>query len=607
MIITSPATPNRPRSRWFHAGRATLVAALVAALLLVAPNIGNVQATEGTLFGTATPPEASADDDAPVEVGVRFHSAVDGLVTDIRFYKSALNAGPHTGTLWRGDGTKLSSVRFRGESATGWQTARFDEPVRIEAGSTYIASYQAPNGHYSVGIGGLDQPVSRGGLTVPAGGGVFVYGAGGYPTQTFRNANYYVDVVFRKGATGSSPPQPSPEPVAAGELALPRIPWEGGPAYWKKFSKTDAAGWDDPAFFPIVSWFGNVSSDEEVAYDKSLGINTYSGMWEGTVYRLFEDNGVFWVGSKLNETFADDAANWVGHFLDDEVDGRYPIAEGQAHLQSLVDAIGDDGRFRYANFTQMVVGSDLDREAAETYVNAYTDVVSTDMYWYTIPYCDQEPYRDVYLVPVDRSNCRTASSYGKMMNSLRIRDAADGVLQPLWQWVENLNGGPGEEAPVVHITPDQLKGAVMNSVLNEARGIAYFNQSLGGPCTTGNVFRQSQVVENFCGASQVDAVRSVNAVIHSLARVINTQSYDYSFGAGLDTMLKTFEGSAYIFAMIDGSSGPGERTFQLPEGVRGTRVDVLDENRSLEVDDERRFSDEFGLESSYHVYRVSLD
>ena len=399
----------------------------------------------------------------------------------------------------------------------------------------------------------------------------------------------------------------SVQPVVSGALALPRIPWEGGPAYWDRFERASAAGWSDPNFFPIISWFGNFSSDAEVQYDKSLGINTYSGMWEGTPYHLFADNGVFWIGNKLNSSFSDDSANWVGRFLDDEVDGRFSPTAGPAHLQAIVDGLPEDGRFKYANFTQMVVAKDLDQQVAQQYVNRYTDVVSVDMYWYTIPYCDSLPYRDAYLVPVEQANCRSASSYGKILTGLTLQDAADGDLQPRWAWVENLNGGPPDAPPTNNINPGQLKGAVASSIIHEARGIAYFNQSLGGSCQAVNVFRQSQVTPGFCGNAQVGAVKEVNAQIHALAGVINTQSYDYSFGAELDTMLKSHDGYAYVFAMIDGSSMPGTRTFTLPPSVHGSSVTVLDEGRSLPVDASGQFRDTFAEDYSYHVYRVNID
>jgi hypothetical protein len=403
------------------------------------------------------------------------------------------------------------------------------------------------------------------------------------------------------------PPQSGDRSAPATELDLPRIPWEGGPEYWKQFAKADAAGWDEPGFFPIVVWFNGISSDNEAKYDASLGVNTYIGMADTTPYRLFEDNNMYWIGGRLNDTFTASSRNWVGYFLDDEVDGRFPIREGQRQLQERVESTPPGGLFKYANFTQTVIGRDMAPEAAQRYVNAYTDVVSIDMYWYTIPFCDLQPYRGgVYLVPVSRSNCRTASSYGRALNALRHRDAADGRLQPLWQFVENLNGGPGEGPFLAHISAGQLRGAVMNSIINEARGIVYFNQSLSGPCTGGSIFRLSQVTDNYCGSEQVNAAKKVNAHVKELAPVINTQSYDYAFGAGLDTMLKIHEGYAYIFAMVDGDSRPGQRTFRLPTGISGRSVEVLFEDRTLPVDASGRYSDNFAEEYSYHIYRVKL-
>jgi hypothetical protein len=70
-------------------------------------------------------------------------------------------------------------------------------------------------------------------------------------------------------------------------------------------------------------------------------------------------------------------------------------------------------------------------------------------------------------------------------------------------------------------------------------------------------------------------------------------------------MLKTWNGSAYVFAMIDGSSTPGSRTFTLPAGVSGTTVEVVGENRTLPVTG-KSFTDSFANEFSYHVYRVTL-
>ena len=405
----------------------------------------------------------------------------------------------------------------------------------------------------------------------------------------------------------SAPGDHSPvnaKPVVAVQ-DLPKIPWEGGPDYWKQFAKADGAGWDDPRFFPIAIWYNGISSDAEVQYDKEHGINTYMGMVDTTPYSLFEANGVYWIGGKLNDTFTEQSRNWVGSLLDDEVDGRFTPEAGRQHLQALANGT-PQGFFKYANFTQMVISHYMGASDAQQFVNSFTDAVSVDMYWYTVPYCGLRPYSNAYLDPVSEENCRTASSYGKTMNALRMQDAADGKLQPLWQFVENLNGGPGSGPFVANISAGQLQGAVMNSIINEARGIVYFNQSLSGPCGGGSMLRLSQVMSGFCGAEQMEAVKTVNSRIRELAPVINTQSYDFSLGNQLDTMLKIRDGYAYIFAMVDGDSAPGNRNFKLPEGIPTSQAEVLFENRTVPVDAAGSFADAFTSEYTYHIYKVKL-
>ena len=76
-------------------------------------------------------------------------------------------------------------------------------PSSITAGVTYIASYFAPNGHYSADSDYFTtQGISYGPLHAnPTGAtgtnGVYRYGAtSGFPTLTYQNTNYWVDVVL---------------------------------------------------------------------------------------------------------------------------------------------------------------------------------------------------------------------------------------------------------------------------------------------------------------------------------------------------------------------------------------------------------------------------
>ena len=142
-----------------------------------------------------------------IELGVKFRSDTSGFITGLRFYKPAGDTGTHVGRLWSAGGTQLAQATFTGESATGWQEVSFDSPVPIEAGTTYVASYYAPNGHYAsisnyFAASGVDNPpvhALKDGQDGP--NGIFKYGPSGSlfsngGPNSFESANYLVDVVF---------------------------------------------------------------------------------------------------------------------------------------------------------------------------------------------------------------------------------------------------------------------------------------------------------------------------------------------------------------------------------------------------------------------------
>jgi methionine-rich copper-binding protein CopC len=170
---------------------------------------------------SATPGTVNSGDSGSVTLGVRFTASTNGTISGIRFYKSAANLGTHTGTLWTASGTELATGTFSGESAQGWQELDFATPVQITAGTTYVASYFAPKGHYSDDDGGLASAVSNGPLTALSGGGVYAYGSSEtFPTHSWANGNYWVDVVF-EAASGGSPPTVSSALPSSGANSVP--------------------------------------------------------------------------------------------------------------------------------------------------------------------------------------------------------------------------------------------------------------------------------------------------------------------------------------------------------------------------------------------------
>ena len=146
-------------------------------------------------------------DSNAVEVGVKFRSDEGGFITGLRFYKTPGNTGTHVGHLWTANGTQLAQATFTAETSSGWQEVSFASPVAIDANTTYVASYHAPNGNYSFSNnyfanGGFDSaPLHALGNDVDGPDGIYKYGpsgglfAGSGP-DTFQSSNYWVDVVF---------------------------------------------------------------------------------------------------------------------------------------------------------------------------------------------------------------------------------------------------------------------------------------------------------------------------------------------------------------------------------------------------------------------------
>lgn len=154
-----------------------------------------------SVFGKVDPKVADSGDGSAVELGLRFTALGDGYITGVRFYKATANTGTHTGTLWSLNGTQLATVTFSNESASGWQTASFANPVEVRAGTDYVVSYYAPRGHYSMAVqefayrGADANPLTAAGGFGSVAAGLYNSGAG-FPTQDYDRSNYYVDAIF---------------------------------------------------------------------------------------------------------------------------------------------------------------------------------------------------------------------------------------------------------------------------------------------------------------------------------------------------------------------------------------------------------------------------
>ena len=159
---------------------------------------------------SSTPAVLAVNDPGSVELGVRFTVSANGTITGLRYYKGAQDNGTHTGSLWTSTGTLLATATFTNETASGWQTVTFAEPITVAAGTSYVASYHS-NGFYTATQNYFTSSQSNGPLTAPAsvsgaGNGLYAYGSGTvFPTSSFNATNYWVDVLFERSTQNAVP------------------------------------------------------------------------------------------------------------------------------------------------------------------------------------------------------------------------------------------------------------------------------------------------------------------------------------------------------------------------------------------------------------------
>ncbi|MDR7160363.1 hypothetical protein [Arthrobacter sp. BE255] len=380
-------------------------------------------------------------------------------------------------------------------------------------------------------------------------------------------------------------------------LDLPRIPWEGGPEYWRNFPKAANAGWTEPAFFPLAVFFGRAAHAQQL---KSVGINTFQGVEHNAPLSDVTSTGIFCiVQNEFSAAEIENNPNVVGLFANDECDiGLGCIGadtnENLADMQRQVSALRsrNDGRFVNANYSKGVLESFWAQGNMDDFMDV-VDVASIDNYAYTSP--------DVGLTitqsPHWRSGTPTmrSATYGWLVDRMRSYQAPPGT-KPNWMFVETAMPFLNDTGART-ISPEEIEGACWSAIIHEARGIMFFQHNNDG------VNGGYSLVE--CSEARKERIRASNAKITSLAPVINTQSYIWDFGPGVDTMLKVHDASAYVFAEIALATEPGERTFRLPPSFSETAVEVVGEGRTLEVVD-GTFMDSFAFEYTHHIYRIAL-
>lgn len=104
-----------------------------------------------TSFMDFTPVVPDNSDTANVELGLKFQVDQACNAIAVNWYRgNTNNAGPWDVSIWNADtGASLNNTAQGAVTASGWQSQTLSSPVALVPGTTYMASYSDPGGHYS--------------------------------------------------------------------------------------------------------------------------------------------------------------------------------------------------------------------------------------------------------------------------------------------------------------------------------------------------------------------------------------------------------------------------------------------------------------------------
>jgi hypothetical protein len=168
--------------------------------------------TTSSMWSNSTVPTNTVESDTDaVMLGNRFHTNTAGQITAVKVYRGAELNGDTKVYLWDDSGNQLGSGTLAQPAGfeEGWRTVSLDEPVTISANTTYVAGYYADNGRYaadnhyfcpggSVPSGVVTPEFDTNCAEVAGHNGVYAYTstAGTFPTDSYQESNYWIDVVF---------------------------------------------------------------------------------------------------------------------------------------------------------------------------------------------------------------------------------------------------------------------------------------------------------------------------------------------------------------------------------------------------------------------------
>ena len=365
---------------------------------------------------------------------------------------------------------------------------------------------------------------------------------------------------------------------------------------WEKFKNGPPA---DPKFFPIIVW---LQAPANAAKYKAAGINTYMGLYKGPKagdIKTLRDAGMRLICEMNAEALKNKGDKTIiGWMMVDEPDNwqfKTPILMNgktwnygpKASRISEKDMLDMYNTVRSGDSTRPVLLGFSCGIANDNYGGRGGGWKNT-MYPGYMKACDWVGF-DIY--PTASVGDDALWYHGKGLD--RIKEWA-GVEKPRFNAI-----GPCYTGKKRKPRPEEVKTEIWLSIIHGSNGIVYFAHNIS-PFVEDALLKDPMQLEN---------ITKINAQITELAPVINGPEYKGASVASsndsvpIDLMAKKYNGETYIFSVAARMGDETTGAFQVQGVSKAGKVQVLGEDRILDIDESGKFKDEF-KRWEVHIYRV---
>lgn len=356
--------------------------------------------------------------------------------------------------------------------------------------------------------------------------------------------------------------------------------------------------WSDPGFFPLAVWLQNPRNAERY---RQAGINTFVGLWRGPTEEQLaqlKDAGLHVICSQneVGRNHLDDPTI-IGWMHGDEPDNAQSRGEGRGYGPPILPEkiVADYQRIKQRDPTRPVLLNLGQGVAWDDYIGRGVRRNHPEDYPEYVKGCDIASF-DIYPAVHDHPDIAGNLWYvARGVERLRQWTAPE---KPVWNCLECTRIGNPDRKP----TPREVRAEAWMALIHGSKGLIYFVHQFEPN------FREAALLDD---AEMVEAVTRLNRSITELAPVLNGPTISDVATVVLENpeapvafMVKRHEDATYLFA-VGMRKATTQATFHLTELERDGRVEVLGEDRTVEMKN-GRFADSF-QPWDVHLYRLASE